>query len=599
MRLNRLPLAVSSSLLSATLSRASLLSSISDIPSHINFDFIIVGGGTSGNTVANRLTENSNVNVLVLEAGPSNDGVLLSEVPFLCPELTQPSPYEWNYTTTVQPGLANRSIAYPRGHILGGSSSTNWLVYTRGSSDDFDRYANVTGDQGWSWNSMLPYFKKSEKWTAPADHHNTTGQFNPAVHGYNGEVGVSLSGFPVPISQRVIEATTQAGPDFQFNEDFNSGKPLGLGWTQSTIKGGSRSSSATAYLAPQFLQRENLYVVVNAQVSRVLISGNGYTPATPAFRTVEFRQSSGGALKNLTATKEVIISAGTIGTPHILLNSGIGNSTTLQALGINPLINLPDVGQNLADHPVVGNPWAVNSTNTFETLRRSTNLEDDALTQWQKNKTGPYVDTILDHVGFVRLNQSLVPSPDPASGPDSPHYEVIVSNGIPPGPSPPAGNFLVVTTIVVSPSSRGSVTLNSSNPFDPPVIDPGLLSSDFDKLAMREAIKGVTRFVAAPAWSGWVIGPAGALANATDDASIDTYAAENAGTLFHPVGTSSMSPNGAKTGVTNPDLTVKNVTGLRVVDVSVLPYVPSAHTQASAYAVGERASDIIKQAYNL
>ncbi|KAG6916148.1 hypothetical protein DXG01_008299 [Tephrocybe rancida] len=567
MRSHRLTLAASLSLLSATLSDAALLSKVSDIPANVRFDYVIIGGGTAGNVVANRLSEDNKVNVLVLEAGPSNNGVIASEVPFLAPELTQPSPYEWNYTTTTQPGLAGRAIPYPRGHILGGSSSTNWLVYTRGSSEDFDRYAKVTGDNGWSWNSILPYFKKSEKWTAPADNHNITGQFNPAVHGFKGDVAVSLPGFPTPIDQRVIEATTQAGDDFKFNLDFNSGKPLGLGWAQTTINDAVRSSSATAYLAPQFMKRKNLFVVVNAQVSRVLQTSNGNTPA---FRGVEFRQSSGGPLQTVTAAKEVILSAGSVGTPHILLNSGIGNAKSLQSVGIKALVNLPDVGQNLADHPVVGNPWLANSTDTFETLRRNTGLTDDALAQWQASKSGPFVNTILDHIGFVRINKTLVPKQDPAAGPNTPHYEIIVSNGIPPGPAPPAGNFLVVTTIVVSPSSRGSITLKSKNPFDAPLIDPGLLKTDFDKLVMREAIKGATRFVQAPAWSGWVVGPAGALAAAVDDASIDSYVANNTGTLFHPVGTASMSPKGAGTGVTDPDLLVKKVTGLRVVDVSVL-----------------------------
>ncbi|KAG6864689.1 hypothetical protein C0993_008650 [Termitomyces sp. T159_Od127] len=561
--------AISLNVFFASLSRAAL-TQFSDIPPHIKFDFVIVGGGNAGNVIANRLTENDKVNVLVLEAGPSNEGVITTQVPFFAPELTQTSPYDWNYTTTPQPGLGGRPIPYPRGHILGG----NWLVYTRGSREDFDRYAKVTGDQGWSWNSILPYFKKSEKWTAPADNHNITGQFNPGVHGFKGEVAVSLAGFPSPIDQRVIEATSQAGNEFKFNLDFNSGKPLGLGWAQTTIKDGIRSSSATAYLAPQFMQRKNLYVVVNAQ-------------------------SSGGPLKTVTATKEVILSAGTIGTPHILLNSGIGDSKALKDVGVQPLIDLPDVGQNLADHPVIGNPWLVNSNDTFETLRRSQALEDDALTRWQTNKTGPYVNTILDHIGFVRLNKSLVPIQDPAAGPNTPHYEVIVSNGFPPGLTPPTGNFLTMTTIVVSPSSRGSITLKSNNPFDAPVIDPGLLRTDFDKIVMREAVKGASRFVQSPAWTGYIVGPAGALADALDDASIDSYVANNAGTLFHPVGTSSMTPKGARNGVTNPDLSVKKVTGLRIVDVSVLPFVPSAHTQAPAYAIGERASDLIKHDYKI
>ncbi|RDB27758.1 Pyranose dehydrogenase 1 [Hypsizygus marmoreus] len=596
MRLSRFSLALSSSLLSVTLSQAAIVSQVSDIPNNIKFDFIIIGGGNSGNVVANRLSENPKVQVLVLEAGPSHEGVLVAEVPFFATELVQPSPYEWNYTTTPQPGLAGRSIAYPRGHILGGCSITNWLVYTRGSNEDFDRYAKVSGDQGWSWKGILPYFKKSEKWSLPADGHNITGQFDPTMHGYKGEVAVSLPGYGTPIDQRVLQATSQMGGDYKFNLDYNSGNQLGISWAQTTIDGSERASSASSYLAPKFLARKNLWVAVNAQVSRVIQSGGG---PVPAFRTVEFRQRSGGPLKTLTAKQEVILSAGTVGTPHILLNSGIGNAKTLKAIGVKPLVDLPDVGQNMHDHPVLGNPWLVNSTNTFETLRRDTQLADDAITQWQVNKTGPLVNTILDHIGFVRLNKKLVPKPDTAAGPTTPHYEMIISNGIPPAPAPPAGNFLVLTTIVVSPSSRGSVTLRSKNPFDSPVIDPGLLKTNFDKLVMREAVKGVTKFVSAPAWSGYVIGPAGAFADATNDTALDAYIANNSGTLFHPVGTASFSAKGAKTGVTDPDLTVKKVAGLRVVDVSVLPYVPSAHTQAAAYAIGERASDLIKKAYKL
>ncbi|KAF8075341.1 aryl-alcohol oxidase precursor [Lyophyllum atratum] len=596
MRFTRFFLVISCSLLSATLNQAALLSQVSDIPTNIKFDFIVVGGGNSGNVVANRLTENPKINVLVLEAGPSNEGALVSEIPLLSPKLTQPSPYEWNYTTTPQPGLAGRSIAYPRGHILGGSSSTNWLVYTRGTSEDFDRYAKVTGDQGWSWNGLLPYFKKSEKWTVPADNHNLTGQFNPSVHGFTGEVAVSLSGFPSAIDNRVIEATSQAGNDFKFNLDMNSGKSLGLGWAQMTVKDGRRSSSATAYLAPKFLQRKNLYVVVNAQASRVIQTSDGIIPA---FRGVEFRQSSGGPLKTITASREVILSAGAVGTPRILMNSGIGNSTTLKAVGVKPLVDLPDVGENLSDHAVLGSAFVANGTDTLDSLFRDAQLTADAMAQWQVNKTGPFVNTVLDHIAFARLDKKLVPKLDSAAGPNTPHYEFAVSNGIATGPPAPIGNFLAFTTVLVSPSSRGSVKLRTNDPFTPPLIDPGLLKTDFDKLIMREAIKGVKRFAQAPAWNGYVLGPAGTFANATDDASIDAYAANNAGTLFHPVGTASMSPKGAKNGVTDPDLLVKNVVGLRIVDCSVLPFVPSAHTQAAAYAVGERGSDIIKSAYKI
>ncbi|KAG6848197.1 hypothetical protein H0H93_002497 [Arthromyces matolae] len=608
-------------LLSILSARATLIQNTADLP-NTNFDFIIIGGGTAGNVLANRLTENSATRVLVLEAGPSDAGVLASQVPFLAPTLTNPSPYEWNYTTVNQTGLAGRSIAYPRGHILGGSSSTSkisnsavvndffltkgitdWLVYTRGSSEDFDRYASVTGDQGWSWNKMLPYFKKSEKWNAPMDNHNTNGQFNPALHGTDGLLGVSLPSYAVPIDNMVINATKELGGEFAYNVDYNSGKPLGIGWVQSTVLKGQRSSSSTAYLAPNFLNRPNLMVLVNTQVSRILKTSNG---SIPTFLGVEFRGADGepynlqvalkrpnkcsGKIKQLTAKKEIILSAGSVGTPHILLNSGIGSSSALKAVGVTPLVDLPDVGSNLSDHPVIGNPWLVDSNNTFETLRRD---PDPYLAQWEASKTGPYSDTILDHVGFMRVPQSSVPRPDSAAGPNSPHFELIISNGVPPF-LPPQGNFLVLTTIVVSPSSRGSIKLASNNPFAAPLIDPGLLNSATDRLIMREGIKSAMKFASAPAWTNYVVGSASGLAANQTDAALDTYAAANAGTLFHPVGTASMSKKGASNGVVDPDLRLKKVNGVRVVDASVLPYVPSAHTVGPVYAVAERAADLIK-----
>ncbi|RDB16258.1 Pyranose dehydrogenase 1 [Hypsizygus marmoreus] len=576
------------SVLTATLGHAALLQNFADLPTNVNYDFIIVGGGTAGNVLANRLTENSMYRVLVLEAGPSDAGIFEAEVPFLAASLINPGPYEWNYTTVVQPGLGGRSIAYPRGHVLGGSSTTNWLVYTRGSSEDFNRYASVTGDSGWSWNSILPYYKKSEKWTQPQDGHNTTGQYTPSVHGFNGLVGNGLPNFPTPIDGKVITATSQLGGEWAYNQDFNAGNPIGLGWAQSTIKDGSRSSSSTAYLGGSFINRPNLYVLVNAQVSRLIRTSTG---STPGFRRVEFRQTD-GTLRQLSATKEIILSAGSIGTPHILLNSGIGKASDLNAVGVTPLVDLPDVGGNLSDHPVIGNPWLVSGSETFETIRRDPSA---ALAEWQATKTGPYSNTLLEHVGFSRVPSSLVPSPDTAAGPNTPHFEMIVSNGVPPF-LPPSGNFLTLTTIVVSPSSRGSVKLGSSNPFDAPLIDPGLLKTSFDKLAMREAIKAAMRFADAPVWTDYIVGAVG-FGESDTDAELDAYVAANAGTLFHPVGTASMSKKNAAGGVVDPDLKLKKVVGVRVVDASVLPYVPSAHTVAPVYAVAERAADLIKASY--
>ncbi|KAJ6625796.1 GMC oxidoreductase-domain-containing protein [Mycena sp. CBHHK59/15] len=547
--------------------------------------------GTAGNVIANRLSENPEFSVLVLEAGISNVDVLGSIVPFYC---SRSVPYDWNYTTVPQVGLNGQIVTYPRkvaiknGRILGGSSSINCLVYSRGSREDFDRYAELSGDSGWSWDSLQPYIRKNERFSPPADHHNTSGQFNPAVHGFKGLLGVSLAGYAHPFSQRVFNAVNEMSAEFPYNVDMNSGSQIGIGWTQATIRGGERSSSATAYLAPNFLQRPNLDVLINTQVTRVLQTGS------LTFRGVEFAADAQAPRHRVTARKEVILSAGTVGTPNVLMHSGIGNSSTLARLGIKPLHNLPSVGQNLSDHTFLGNQWSVNSTDTYETAVRNATLAEEQFAQWNATRTGPLVDTTITQVGWLRIpdNASIFEQfRDPAAGPHTAHYELLFTNGLIRPPTPPTGNFMGIGTAVVTPVSRGTITLNSSNPFDAPLIDPNLLGSEFDLFVMREAVKNVQRFVTAPAWNGYILA---SQINATTDAELDDYIRSESSSEYHPVGTAAMSPKGAVYGVVDPDLRVKGVVGLRVVDASVLPIVPAAHTQAAVYMFAERAADLIK-----
>ncbi|KAJ7267567.1 aryl-alcohol oxidase-like protein [Mycena haematopus] len=464
------------------------------------------------------------------------------------------------------------------------------MAYTRGSKEDYDRWAKVTGDDGWSWDQLIPYMRKNERFSPPADHHNTTGQFNPAVHGFNGINSVTLPGFPTVLDSRVIETTTELA-EFPFNIDMNSGYQLGIGWDQQTVKNGSRSSSATSYLAPQFVARPNLHVLLHARVTRVLQTSSN------TFRTVEFVQDLAGEKLTLTASKEVILSAGSIGTPNILLHSGIGNSSTLTSLGIKPVHNLPSVGQNLTDHPLVFLSFLVNSTGTWETAERNATLAAEQLAQWTTTRTGPLVDNPANHLGWFRIpgNSSIFEEfPDPAAGPNTAHYEFIFFPGLLSVP-PPTGNFMSIVPAVVSPASRGSVTLQSNDSLSDPLIDPNLLSSPVDLFIMREAVKSVLRFVAAPAWQDFVISVSGCCLDGDDE--IDDFIRVNGGTVYHPSGTAKMSPKGATWGVVDPDLSVKGLNGLRIVDLSVAPLIPAAHTQAATYAIGERASDLIKEAW--
>ncbi|KAF7342543.1 GMC oxidoreductase [Mycena sanguinolenta] len=550
---------------------------VADLPG-LKYDFVIVGGGTAGLVVAERLTENPNFSVLVLEAGVSNEGVIESTIPFLVNELLAPNIYEWNYTTTPQTGLNDRSLAYLRAHMLGGCSSHNLMVYTRGSKDDFDRYAHLTGDPGWSWNRIFPYFLKNEKWTPPADFHDTTGQYNPLVHSTHGMNPVSLNGYAWPVGPRIVTATQQLPHDFPFNLDMNSGKPLGVGWLQSTIGGGKRSSSASSYLAP-FISRKNLHVLLHAQVTRLV--NPSHTNGKLIFGGVEFVQP-GSSPFTAQAAKEIILSAGTVGTPNILMHSGVGSATALNALGIPVLLDLPSVGQNVSDHVSVGLSWSVNSTETLESITQNTTAFNEAFLQWNQTHTGPFVELGITHVGYLRLDphsEIFQEFPDPSAGPNTAHIEMIFSAGFSrTSPTTPRGHFMNIGTVMVTPISRGTITLNSSNPLDPPLINPQYLTSDFDIFVLRDALNRAQKFVTAPVWKDYIIAPTVNIANFTSD-ELDQFIRTNAGTISHLVGSAGMSAPSAPYGVVNPDLLVKGAARLSIIDASVLPIVPSApHT---------------------
>ncbi|PPQ91199.1 hypothetical protein CVT25_001215 [Psilocybe cyanescens] len=609
-------------------SRAIIITQPTQLTSN-TFDYVIVGAGTAGLVLASRLTEDANITVLVLEAGGNNADNSDIAIPFLAQTLTPNTNLDWNYTVTPQAGLNNRIFAYPQGRVLGGGSSVNYLIHQYGTDEDWDRFGTLSGDPQWGWGHMQKFIPRHEKFVPPVDGHNTTGQFIPSLHGFNGVVSVSLPGNNQSVDSRVLAVTSQLESQFPFNEDMSGGNHslLGIGFMQSSAGGGTRSSSSTTYLA-RANKRPNLTVLINAVVTKVIQTGST-SSGLKSFRSVQFTGSSGTTVSLtgkytssnasiqilievkvnpsviVTALREVILSAGAFNTPQILQLSGIGDSADLQALKINPIIDNPSVGVNLSDQTFLPNIFTVvpaHENRTFDHVVRDPNQLNARIAQWQANKTGTLVNNIANNFGFLRVpsNDSVFKTnSDPAPGPKSPHWEMLVSNYfLSPGvPVPPTGGFLTIVTVLISPTSRGSVKLRSNNPFDKPLIDPSFLQTDFDIAVMRDSVKSILSFAAAPAFSDYISDRFGsAFQQAVTDAKIDDYVRSLTTTIFHPCGTAAMSSVSANFGVVNPDLTVKGTDGLRIVDASVFPYIPSAHTHGPVYLLAERASEIIQAA---
>ncbi|KAF8342789.1 uncharacterized protein EI90DRAFT_3115330 [Cantharellus anzutake] len=565
------------------------------------YDFIIIGAGNAGAVVGARLSENPKYSVLVLEAGPALPDDSIWSIPVLAagPSQTQNI---WNYTSVPQAQLANnRVVSMLSGKVVGGTSNVNFMLYTRGTREEYDRVARIAADTRWSWDSIIPFAKKSETRKNTTSGRNFDGDFNPDAYGDSGPVLISLPNDGSPFHDKVKQASYELGGDFEWSSDTNSGRSLGLARLVGTIGTGVRSGSSNYFKGTG--RRRNLEVVANARVTKILFSDG----PNPAVTGVEFiRGADRNAPKVVVQPyKEVILSAGAIGSPKILLQSGVGPKSELEELGIKVVKDHPDVGKHLQDHALITNNWHINSNISRDELFRQP-YDAWAQGQWNLysiNKTGRPSNTIGQTIAFFRL-----PSDDPiykkpgvvddSPGPNSPQYEFFIDDGFSNLLYPaPGGDYATIATIVLSPSSRGSVTLKSSDPFDDPLIDPALLTKEIDFHIMKTAIKKARELVKAPVWKDYILGEWGPLAKAQTDAEIDQYIRENTIAHLHPSSTLAIGPKDSEKGVVNPDLTVKGIGKLRVVDASVFPHVVAAHPQIPVYAIAERASDIIKKHY--
>ncbi|TBU42159.1 GMC oxidoreductase [Dichomitus squalens] len=578
------------------------------------YDYIIVGGGTAGCVLASRLSEDPNTTVLLIEAGKNFQDDVPTKIPYLFANIFR-TVRDWDTYTSPQQNLDNRETYWPRGKILGGTSATGASIYHRCSSEgkDFDEWVAL-GAEGWSQADLNPYFLKAENFHPSPKHPRV----NPANHGKYGPMQTGFPSETAPINDYVIEACRENG--LKSIDDINVGGQLGVAQLMGTIDPhGRRSSTGAAYLTDEVLKRPNLTVSAEIMIERLVFADTTPPGQSPRVIGVELRTAPNAQLYCTGVNREVILCAGTVGTPQLLMLSGVGPEEDLQKLNIPVVKNLPEVGRNVIDHVSSGPiPFRTKPGLTYDFLRGliSGTLE---MLRWRFFGTGPYASMQYSSTALVRSTDTALPyyldgsagSPvnDHAAGPGAPDLELlwapqaVFGHGFPKPSSSTDG--LTFSAVALKPESRGRITLKSSSIWDTPLIDPNYLSTESDVNVLVRGVRLLLRIAhtdpvaskldlkpsnidpSSPWWPG-VADP-----NRITDREIKEMLRRTAVPAWHPVSSARMgkSPDDS---VVEPSLRVHGIAGLRCVDASVFPTQVSGHPCAVVVAMAEKAADMIK-----
>ena len=524
------------------------------------FDYVVVGAGSAGCVLANRLSEDLSTRVCLVEAGPSDSNPLI-HVPLGFLFLMQHRRLNWRYWTTAQSHASGRSIYVPRGRALGGSSSLNGMVYMRGHASDYEEWA-AAGATGWSYRDVLPYFLRSEN--------NETWRNSP-WHGTQGLLRVAEPRHVNPLVRTFFEAAACRG--LLHCPDFNVPAPEGFGLRQVNQRDGWRESSATAFLKPA-LKRANLTVVVDGMVDRVLMTGK---------RAAGVELLVKGGRRKLMARRQVVLCAGSIGSPLILMRSGIGDGPELQRHGIDVVHHLPEVGRNYQDHPSSEVRYSSPVPISYGISMRTLPKWAWGFAQYAASRRGPLTSAMVYGSAFVRSSPSVA----------RPDLQLVFL----PARRPPRGilawgHGFGVIPIILKPRSRGRISLGGTSPTAPPKIDPMYLSDGADIELMLKALKiGREVLESAPfdPYRGEELAPG---ANLRSDDDLRQFIRDSLGTAQHPVGTCRMG--GDMASVVDPQLRVRGVDNLVVADASVMPTLIAGNTHAPVVMIAEKASDLIR-----